>query len=54
VMPERIWWEAAGKTAQRQPMGRWLLDHIPRGEELPVPSRSDGAREIPFADEDGE
>ncbi len=53
VVPERVWREKAGEASPRPPMGQWLLDHMPRGEELPVPSRREQPREIPFADEDG-
>ncbi len=32
--------------------GRWLVEKAPRGCEVELPSREDGDREIPFADQD--
>ena len=52
VVPEHVWREKAGEGSPRPPMGQWLLDHMPRGEELPLPSRKEKPREIPFAGEE--
>ena len=48
VVPEGIW---QAQVTERQPMGQWLLDNMPRGTELEVPDRS-SSREIPFTDEE--
>ncbi len=35
--------------AERSPMGNWLLENMPRGEELELPSRVDPDRTPPFS-----
>lgn len=48
VVPARVW---AEKESQRKPLGRWLIEHTPRGAELAIPSRRERGRTIPFVDE---
>ena len=50
VVPEGIW---QAQVTKRQPMGQWLLEHMPRGIDLEVPDRS-SSRELPFVDEESE
>ncbi len=48
VVPERVWEEHA--PAQRMPMGRWLVENMPRGTNLENPEREGKSRrEIPLA-----
>ena len=47
VVPERTWRERA---PERKPLGQWLVENMPRGVELELPSRRDPPREVPFAD----
>ncbi len=45
VVPAHVW---AEKQSQRKPMGQWLIDNIPRGVNLDIPSRREPGREVPF------
>ncbi len=45
VIPEASW------QPRRQPLGRWLLDNMPRGADLPDRHDRASHRAIPFADE---
>ena len=45
VVPAPVW---HAKTRTRKPLGQWLVDNIPRGIELDIPSRRETGREIPF------
>ena len=47
VVPEHEWRERA---PERKPLGQWLVENMPRGVELELPSRRDPPREVPFAD----
>lgn len=49
VVSERVWRE---KTPIRPPLGRWLIDHMPRGLDLEIPRERRSARPIPFASDD--
>ena len=50
VVPAATW---DAKTTPRKPLGQWLVENMPRGIELELPSRYDPDREIPFStDED--
>ena len=49
VVPEELWRQV---SKPKPPIGKWLLDHMPRGEALDLPDRTEPAREIPFAIED--
>ncbi len=51
VMSERLWRERA---PGRDPLGRWLVDNVPRGVNLAVPRARESRREIPFASGEGE
>lgn len=45
--PERLWRE---KAPGREPLGRWLVDRVPRGASLAIPRGArESRREIPFA-----
>ena len=48
VVPESTW---QAQMADRQPLGRWLLDNMPRGTDLEVPDRR-SSREVPFMEEE--
>jgi prevent-host-death family protein len=48
VVPERLWQQ---QSPPRKPLGRWLVENMPRGIELEVPSRRSN-RKIPFTDEE--
>ena len=45
VVPAHVW---AEKEPQRKPMGKWLLENMPRGTNLEVPSDRSSRREVPF------
>ena len=48
--PRRVWEE---KTELRKPLGRWLIENMPRGADLEIPDLGgDSRREIPFSDWD--
>ncbi len=49
--PERLRRE---QTPGREPLGRWLVDNVPRGANLAVPRSRESRREIPFASGEGE
>ncbi len=49
VMPAETW---EARVSPRSPLGRWLIDNMPRGVDLEIPDRRDSGREIPFSDED--
>ena len=34
------------------PLGQWLVENMPRGTELEVPSRRERDRRIPFVDDE--
>ena len=38
----------------RKPMGQWLVENMPRGTDLEIPSRRDPGREIPFITQEDE
>ena len=48
VVPERLWQK---QSPPRKPLGQWLVENMPRGIELEVPSRRSN-RKIPFVDEE--
>ena len=45
VVPAQAWID---KASPRKPLGQWLVDNMPRGIELELPSRREPKREIPF------
>ncbi len=48
VVPERVWQE---RTPEPMPLGRWLVENMPRGANLEIPGlEEESRREIPFAD----
>ncbi len=48
VVPAATWDE---KTQPRMPLGKWLVENMPRGTNLEIPPRSrESHREIPFQD----
>ena len=50
VVPAHVWDE---KQPPRKPLGKWLVENMPRGTNLEIPDRGgDSRREIPFADWD--
>ena len=46
IVPERLWHK---QLPPRKPLGQWLVENMPCGIELEVPSRRDPDREIPFS-----
>ena len=48
VVPATTWHE---KAPPRQPLGKWLVENIPRGLDLDIPSDRRSAREIPFSEQ---
>ena len=48
VVPKRLWQQ---QSPPRKPLGQWLVENMPRGIELEVPSRRSN-RKIPFIDEE--
>ena len=51
VVPAGEWY---AKTQPRPPMGRWLVENMPRGTNLDLPPDRRSRREIPFAGGTGE
>ena len=51
VIPEKDW-EARQKP--RIPLGKWLVENMPRGTNLEIPRDRGSERPIPFIDEDVE
>lgn len=51
VVPAADW---DSKTLRRPPLGRWLVDNMPRGTNFDPPRNRKSTREIPFAGRDAE
>ncbi|MCE2457794.1 MAG: type II toxin-antitoxin system prevent-host-death family antitoxin [Dehalococcoidia bacterium] len=50
VVPARVWDE---RQPSRPPLGKWLIENMPRGTNLEIPDRGgESRREISFADWD--
>lgn len=47
VVPEHVW---RAHATPREPLGRWLVDNVPRGANLDIPGDRGSRREIPFID----
>lgn len=43
---------AADVEEPRMPLGQWLVENMPRGTNLELPTRRDSRRRIPFIDEE--
>ena len=59
VAPAETWYaqEQPHKQSQQQsrkPMGQWLLDNMPRGIDLELPSRREPERPLPFLNQENE
>ncbi len=48
VVTESEW---HGRATPRMPLGRWLVENMPRGANLPLPESRASGRAIPFVDE---
>lgn len=48
VVPAELW-NANSRPAK--PLGRWLVDNMPRGANLDAPDRREPGRLVPFVDE---
>ena len=48
VVPAAKWYE---KAPPRQPLGKWLIENVPRGLDLDAPGDRRSAREIPFSEQ---
>ena len=46
IVPEQMWED---RSASGVSLGRWLIEHMPRGYELEIPGRH-SVRETPFVD----
>ena len=46
VVPAELW---HASTQAVKPLGRWLVDNIPRGANLVTPDRREPGRGIPFS-----
>ena len=51
VVPAGKWY---AKSPPRKPMGRWLVENMPRGVNLEIPGTRSSRREVPFAGEEAE
>lgn len=49
VVPERMW---EARESSRPPLGRWLVDNVPRGANLDLPAHRGSRRKVPFPDDD--
>ncbi|MCY3625607.1 MAG: hypothetical protein OXH82_05275 [Candidatus Dadabacteria bacterium] len=49
LVPDKLW---QIKKPPKKHMGKWLVENMPRGTNLPVPDRREPGRKIPFIDED--
>ena len=47
VVPAELWHSS---TQAAKPLGRWLVDNMPRGAKLDAPDRCEPGREVPFSD----
>ena len=45
LVPEALW---LAVSERRPSLGRWLVDNVPRGTELPPVDRRDPPRSLPF------
>ena len=59
VVPAETWYAQKQPYKQpqqqsRQPMGQWLLENMPRGIDLELPSRREPERPIPFLNQENE
>jgi len=50
AVPAHVWDEA---QSPRKPLGRWLIENMPRGINLELPDRG-STRTIPFTDDEDE
>ena len=48
VVPAATWYE---KAPPRQPLGKWLIENVPRGLNLDLPGDRRSARESPFSEQ---
>lgn len=51
VVPQDVW---ASRSVAEKPLGQWLVDNLPRGIELQIPSRKETPREISFSNQNQE
>lgn len=49
IVPERLW---EARSSSEAPLGSWLVENMPRGYELELPSRHSD-RSAPFAEQSG-
>jgi hypothetical protein len=60
VMPERQWQERTNDLEWRRrvpepmPMGKWLVENMPRGLDFEIPRDRSSERSIPFVDDQHE
>ena len=51
IVPADSWY---GRNPERKPLGKWLVENMPRGTHLEIPEDEGPERPIPFIDEDGD
>ena len=49
LVPAKLW---KTKKPPRKHMGKWLVENMPRGTNLPVPDRREPERKIPFVEDE--
>ncbi len=49
LVSDKLW---QTKKPPKKHMGKWLVENMPRGTNLPIPDRREPGRRIPFIDED--
>ena len=59
VVPADMWYAQTqphkrSQQPNRKPMGQWLLENMPRGIDLELPSRDEPERPIPFLNQEKE
>ena len=52
LVPERVWLDR--EREPKIPLGRWLVENMPRGTNFDVPRERHSNRPIPFIDDEGE
>lgn len=50
VVPAETWERMTAPKDETLPLGKWLVTHMPRGTELPLPSRQETDRPSPFGE----
>ena len=59
IVPAEAWYaqnqpQEQSQQQSRKPMGQWLVENMPRGIDLELPSRRESERPIPFVTQQDE